>query len=1176
MTAPHRFLANDRNAAAATGATVAASSILPAEATAFPLARTRQGTARAIVTGGYTGPADAALDIEIVSASGTGLLSAPTFAGAGNGALTDLAATGVPSQTFSVLLASTGTRTEAAALPFYGVVLQAKATGAAGNGIAIEIDAAGLAAAASVLSLLEAVSAGDSDFSGPEWDFGSYPLTASGDLDARTPRIRFGHDPQIYRQYKELIDGEWHYVVDPPIVRDLPAGTVVYAVTGSYAATVTQGATVENYAGIVTLFDFLNALKTRSNLIEVVGVVVEDKTPGGMAAEDLPARTDACALQPRFAGNAAFPGLGPVTVPDDAPTQLVTLTCKDTSALGGELWSVRGGVTGALADCVTARPYSSGGYGWTVPAIDPPEVEAPTGKIYVKSIDLVSRGEGEEGVEVCVRPLIAGAKAKAKTVTVTYTAKPPPDCPCDSAPVSGRLSETCLGVKIEGGTDMGTLPAWYRARLEALSAWHKGFVAANAAITAQGEARAAEHDIRLADLARDAALSCLDDLNAGGTMQETAWAAAAAVAKDEAREPTARNGYRYRATVGGITGASQPTWPITLGNTVVDGTVTWKCVSKTPDLAWDDVLAAADSDLTPLKALGAEAASAILVATANTAYTAGDVRKFEYGWYDTGLVWHFSSYAYYRCTANGTTAASTPISMYMNKVDFGTSAWEAITPQEASVIAGGDNADINAIAAVATDPGISRDPATFAAKYAAAFDEVRALAGVYPKNEAGSGGSDCWQPCDGDFEWRVNGLEYLPACTNKPYHSCVLTTDADGVETVVSTQEFGFVIRVGCPDKLKEGDAFTIVIESDASPVKTYEVGDTITVPVVAGQPLELAGGVDGDDTLTWTVRGSLGAAWPDYAAETGAEPLYDESGLQFRIASGGIPFALGDRFDFAVAGGTFRWRMDAGAWSGNIAIGAAATSLQDGLSVLLAPGPAPAFVAGDAWAFAVKQPHAPAMALTPARGAWRWAGAGATWTATFAADQPVAAVALWHDCPAGASFSVQGLSAADAVLWTKTVSYRAGLTVAIFEGADAVADCRKVRLTVAGATGGSVKWFWCGRPLSTAHGAAITWRRAYAQIRGAYFGAGRGGEIRWENWLLQSELDEILALIDAAKRGGDLPFVLVPNALHPAEAMLARAEADALDVTDVFDFQPSDSARRRLSLTLPLAAVPL
>ncbi len=31
---------------------------------------------------------------------------------------------------------------------------------------------------------------------------------------------------------------------------------------------------------------------------------------------------------------------------------------------------------------------------------------------------------------------------------------------------------------------MGTLPAWYRARLEALSSWHKGFVAANAAITA--------------------------------------------------------------------------------------------------------------------------------------------------------------------------------------------------------------------------------------------------------------------------------------------------------------------------------------------------------------------------------------------------------------------------------------------------------------------------------------------------------------------------------------------------------------------------------------------------------------------------------------------------------------------------------------------------------------------
>ena len=89
-------------------------------------------------------------------------------------------------------------------------------------------------------------------------------------------------------EVKTFADGDWSYVVDPPIVRDLPAETPVYAVTGSYTVTVTQGATVETYTSLVTLFDLLNALKTRSNMIEVDGVVVDDRTPGGMAAEDVP------------------------------------------------------------------------------------------------------------------------------------------------------------------------------------------------------------------------------------------------------------------------------------------------------------------------------------------------------------------------------------------------------------------------------------------------------------------------------------------------------------------------------------------------------------------------------------------------------------------------------------------------------------------------------------------------------------------------------------------------------------------------------------------------------------------------------------------------------------------------------------------------------------------------
>ncbi|MBK9952699.1 MAG: hypothetical protein IPP10_14605 [Candidatus Competibacteraceae bacterium] len=93
---------------------------------------------------------------------------------------------------------------------------------------------------------------------------------------------------------------------------------------------------------------------------------------------------------------------------------------------------------------------------------------------------------------------------------------------------------------------------------------------------------------------------------------------------------------------------------------------------------------------------------------------------------------------------------------------------------------------------------------------------------------------------------------------------------------------------------------------------------------------------------MTWTVRGSAGANWPTYAAPIGSEPLYDHDGLKFRVRQGGISFALGDQFQFAVAGGTFRWRRDNGAWSGDLAITDDPIPLADGLSLTFKPGPRP------------------------------------------------------------------------------------------------------------------------------------------------------------------------------------------------------------------------------------------
>lgn len=77
----------------------------------------------------------------------------------------------------------------------------------------------------------------------------------------------------------------------------------------------------------------------------------------------------------------------------------------------------------------------------------------------------------------------------------------------------------------------------------------------------------------------------IDQITLTPTYLLDAWVAATSYAVGDSVIPTTPNGYRY--TVTSVSGtnpytsdASEPTWPTTIGNTVVDNELTWECTAE--------------------------------------------------------------------------------------------------------------------------------------------------------------------------------------------------------------------------------------------------------------------------------------------------------------------------------------------------------------------------------------------------------------------------------------------------------------------------------------------------------------------------------------------------------------------------------------------------------------------
>ena len=434
--------------------------------------------------------ADSTIEVEIVNNTivGTPTVSAPVYAGVGNCVLSALAATsGVSAQVFTVTLSDLGTDTRKAFAPFQGVILRAKTAGVGGNDINIEVDESGITRTGTSQSLLNQLVQSQNEYIGEEWNFGAPVINSDGTIPSTAPRISFGEDPQVYRQYREFIDGRYVYRFSPAPVRNVAEGARVKTVTGTRTVTMTNGVTTRTYTSITTLHTLLTAIiADGSALVDVDGVVAVDFSPGGQSITEMSVRTVSY-LQSLERDGTAFVRDADmsISVDDAAPTEQLEIRCTDTQITGAEIWSVRGSVSGELQNAVTGVAYVDADYGFTIPQLLAPGVVPAAQKS--AALDLISRGSGQAIPTLCIENFLLGVDAQQRTYTFKWT-KRRPECDCDDVDVQGGPNGDLLGIDPpEGGSAVADIiPPDLLVRTQTLYTWNNTFVAGNTSILAGG------------------------------------------------------------------------------------------------------------------------------------------------------------------------------------------------------------------------------------------------------------------------------------------------------------------------------------------------------------------------------------------------------------------------------------------------------------------------------------------------------------------------------------------------------------------------------------------------------------------------------------------------------------------------------------------------------------------
>ena len=359
---------------------------------------------------------------------------------------------------------------------------------------------------------------------------------------------------------------------------------------------------------------------------------------------------------------------------------------------------------------------------------------------------------------------------------------------------------------------------------------------------------------------------------------------------------------------------------------------------------------------------------------------------------------------------------------------------------------------------LAESRNITADPAPALARARAAIAKIYVAAGLRSPFEAATlTGNSVWSD-KGGTHWFVSRNGLLPLQPGHAYYSCKLAEDETGELVPTATKEFFIALGIGCESNLKPGDVLKIVTGPYANARATYQDGDRISYEIIRAEPIALAGGQTGDDTITFSVRGSVVGALADYALDTTAPAPYSDGGLEFNITPGTIDFAAGDYWTFSAEGGVFRWRKNAGSWTTGVAI-ADAVTLSDGVSAAFTTGASPSWVVGDVYTLTAYAINGVANLVTPDDAALSWASSTViNWTPTSGTLATLMIAA--HTIPSGATIT---LSASDdnwsTTAYTATLTHSTGPIVHLITPRTHA----KWRLSISGGSG-SIGWLYAGQ----------------------------------------------------------------------------------------------------------------